>query len=167
MMPRKSRARSHPHAKLPRDQLSKIKLRCPQRILVDGLPSDITQRELRQRNWYSQFGTIVSITINKPYHPSNPASAMITFKTQRARDDAIGFTNKCICDDGRKLKATHGWNHYCPQFLNNKKCKWSQCPHSHQWIKNIEQDEIKESTLKSFQSIPCGLRKLIFFKNHD
>ncbi len=69
--------------------------------------------------------------------------------------NAINFCNKFIFDDGRKLKATFGTQHYCGWFIAaNRKCTNVCCGFRHSWCK--PSDIITQKDINDFKAIPAG-----------
>ena len=132
----------HPHSALSQDKAKLIKIRNKNICVVDGLPKDITRDAVKSKNWYGRFEGIVKVEMKRRKKELEWSSAWITFDKQKQRDDAIIFTNSCTFDDGRILKAMHGWNYYCKHFLNNKKCPKTKCQDIHEWVKDPINDII-------------------------
>ena len=157
-----NRADVHPHAKLPKDKLQLIKIRNKCICIVDGLPKDITVDELKSQEWYGGFNKVIKIEIKKHKHKKKDkssinASAWITFHNQRPRDDAIEYTNNMYFEDGRVLKATHGYHYYCKHFINNKKCTKKNCQNVHQWVYDPKEDVFSYGAWNNYLSRPCGI----------
>lgn len=149
---------SHPHSKIPKEDLQFIKIRNKCICIVDGLPKDITVDKLKSDEWYGTFNKVIKIEIKKRRRKKdNPVSAWITFSHQRPRDDAIEYTNNMYFEDGRILKATHGYNYYCKQFINNKKCNNKNCQNVHQWVYDTKEDIFSAHAWRNYLSRPCGI----------
>lgn len=158
-----NRANVHPHSKLPKEKLQLIKLRNKCICIVDGLPKDITVDELKSEEWYGGFNVIKieikKLKTKKRDNSTMNASAWITFPHPRPRDDAIQYTNNMYFEDGRVLKATHGYNHYCKHFINNKKCTKKNCEDHHEWIQDVSMDSgiYSYNSWIKYLSRPCGI----------
>eukprot|EP01083_Nonionella_stella_P196310 722474_1 len=147
-----------PHGNLTAEELINIKIRKRNVCYVVGLPIHVaTETKLRTQEWFGQFGNIATIAINRNSKSiqANSIPAHITYDNDISALNAINFCNKFIFDDGRKLKATFGTQHYCRWFIAaNKKCTNVFCGFRHSWCK--PSDIIAQKDINDFKAIPAG-----------
>ena len=148
-----------PHGDLTPEQLINIKIRKRNVCYVVGLPISVaTEQKLRAHEWFGQFGTIATIAINRNQKSTlaNSIPAHITYDNNISALNAINFCNKFVFDDGRKLKATFGTQHYCRWFISiNKKCTNVYCGFRHSWCR--ADDIITAKDIADFKGI-CPLQ---------
>eukprot|EP01083_Nonionella_stella_P120270 360255_1 len=109
-----------PHGSLSAEELINIKIRKRNVCHVVGLPIDMAnEQKLRTHEWFGQFGNITKIAIhrNSKSIQENSISTHITYDNDISALNAINSCNKFISDDGRKLKARFGAQHYCLSFI--------------------------------------------------
>eukprot|EP01083_Nonionella_stella_P051619 137057_1 len=147
-----------PHGSLSAEELINIKIRKRNVCYVVGLPIHVaTEQKLRTQEWFGQFGNIATIAINRNSKSiqANSIPAHITYDNDISALNAINFCNKFIFDDGRKLKATFGTQHYCRWFIAaNKKCTNVFCGFRHSWCR--VEDIITQKDINDFKAIPAG-----------
>ena len=147
-----------PHGDLTPERLINIKIRKRNVCYVVGLPIHVaTEERLRAQEWFGQFGTIATIAINRNQKSTlaNSIPAHITYDNNISALNAINFCNKFVFDDGRKLKATFGTQHYCRWFISiNKKCTNVYCGFRHSWCR--ADDIITAKDIADFKGI-CPL----------
>mmetsp|Transcript_15190 Transcript_15190/g.23836 ORF Transcript_15190/g.23836 Transcript_15190/m.23836 type:complete len:555 (+) Transcript_15190:211-1875(+) len=147
-----------PHGNLSAEELINIKIRKRNVCYVVGLPIHIaTEEKLRSQEWFGQFGNIATIAINRNSKSiqANSIPAHITYDNDMSALNAINFCNKFVFDDGRKLKATFGTQHYCRWFIAaNKKCTNVFCGFRHSWCR--PEDIITQKDINDFKAIPAG-----------
>ena len=147
----------YPHGNLSSEELINIKIRKRNVCYVVGLPIHIaTEQKLRSSEWFGQFGNIATIAINRNSKSiqANSIPAHITYDNDISALNAINFCNKFIFDDGRKLKATFGTQHYCRWFIAaNKKCTNVFCGFRHSWCR--PQDIITQKDINDFKGMLC------------
>merc|ERR1719189_2672765 len=147
-----------PHGNLTPEQLINIKIRKRNVCYVVGLPIHVaTEQKLRAQEWFGQFGNVATIAINRNQKSTlaNSIPAHITYDNNISALNAINFCNKFIFDDGRKLKATFGTQHYCRWFISaNKKCTNVYCGFRHSWCR--ADDIITQKDIADFKAIPAG-----------
>jgi len=147
-----------PHGNLTPEQLINIKIRKRNVCYVVGLPIHVaTEQKLRAQEWFGQFGSIATIAINRNQKSTlaNSIPAHITYDNNISALNAINFCNKFVFDDGRKLKATFGTQHYCRWFISvNKKCTNVYCGFRHSWCR--ADDIITAKDIADFKAIPAG-----------
>ena len=106
-------------------------------VYVTGLGPDIADEALlAQEEYFGQYGQIKKIIITKdkvfnskvPYEPSY--SAYITYASDKEASLAIQTVGEVIRED-RIIKASYGTTNYCYFFINDQKCKKSDCPFLH------------------------------------
>ena len=149
---------ANPHGNLTPEELINIKIRKRNVCYVVGLPIHVANElTLRSNSWFGKFGTIATIAINKNAKSiqANSIPAHITYDNDVSALNAINFCNKFIFDDGRKLKATFGTQHYCRWFIaQNKKCTNVFCGFRHSWCRY--EDIITQKDINDFKAIPAG-----------
>eukprot|EP01084_Bolivina_argentea_P114209 203384_1 len=146
-----------PHGNLTAEELINIKIRKRNVCYVVGLPIHVaTETKLRTQEWFSQFGNITTIAINLNSKSIQTSSipAHITYDNDISALNAINFCNKFIFDNGRKLKATFGTQHYCRLFILGNKCTNVFCGFRHSWCK--PSDIITQKDINDFKAIPSG-----------
>merc|ERR1712130_427988 len=147
-----------PHGNLSNEELINIKIRKRNVCYVVGLPLHIaTESKLRSSAWFGRFGNIATIAINRNSKSmqANSIPAHITYDNDVSALYAINFCNKYIFEDGRKLKATFGTQHYCRWFIAaNKKCTNVFCGFRHSWC--WPSDIISQKDINAFKAIPAG-----------
>merc|ERR1719242_2787216 len=147
-----------PHGNLSAEELINIKIRKRNVCYVVGLPIHVaTEIKLRSNEWFGQFGNIATIAINRNSKSiqANSIPAHITYDNDISALNAINFCNKFIFNDGRKLKATFGTQHYCRWFIAaNKKCTNVFCGFRHSWCRHS--DIITQKDIADFKAIPAG-----------
>ena len=144
-----------PHGNFSAEELINIKIRKRNVCYVVGLPIHVaTEIKMRSNEWFGQFGNIATIAINRNSKSiqANSIPAHITYDNDISALNAINFCNKFIFNDGRKLKATFGTQHYCRWFIAaNKKCTNVFCGFRHSWCR--DSDIITQKDINDFKGM--------------
>ena len=128
---------SKPPKKTSAPELSNARIIQRNLVYVTGLGPDIADEALlAQEEYFGQYGQIKKIIITKdkvfnskvPYEPSY--SAYITYASDKEASLAIQTVGEVIRED-RIIKASYGTTNYCYFFINDQKCKKSDCPFLH------------------------------------
>eukprot|EP01083_Nonionella_stella_P280293 953510_1 len=147
-----------PHGSLSAKELINIKIRKRNVCYVVGLPIDMAnEQKLRTHEWFGRFGNIIKIAIRRN-KKANSISTHITYDNDISALNAINSCNNFIfiSDDGRKLKARFGAQHYCRSFITPiKKCIKKPCGRLHSWC--AVEDIITQKEINDFNAIHSGV----------
>eukprot|EP00762_Andalucia_godoyi_P006083 ANDGO_00369.mRNA.1 General negative regulator of transcription subunit 4 len=104
-------------------------------VYVVGLPPSLAREDLlRSPEYFSQYGKILKLVVNKPHSQQNPRSssfsAYVTFAEPIAARAAIENVDGVVVDD-RTIKASFGTTKYCSYFLRGIQCTNPECMYLH------------------------------------
>ena len=105
-------------------------------LYVIGLSPNVAKEEtLRRYEYFSQYGRILTVTINKEkaFQSENQGlcfSAYINYASEREASLAILAVDQFVFD-GRLLRASYGRTKYCRFFLKGTNCLNHECPYLH------------------------------------
>ena len=117
-------------------KLSTVRILQRNTLYVIGLSPNVAKEEtLRRYEYFSQYGRIVSVSINKEkaFQSENQGlcySAYINYSSEREASLSILAVDQFVFD-GRLLHASFGRTKYCRFFLKGTNCLNHECPYLH------------------------------------
>lgn len=117
-------------------------------MFVVGLPSNITEFELRKQENFGKFGKINKVTLTRMAPPSNNnnntsisqhsnsqcQSAYVMFARIEDTLQAIKALNSSQHQFGKSIKASLGTTKYCSRFTKGQQCLKSECMYLHEAV---------------------------------
>ena len=85
---------------------------------------------LSQYQFFGQFGAIHSIRILEVVAVNDPQRVFVRFTSESSAMGAIAW---CKAHPLLFMDAGHGYQKYCPKFLNKRQCTKANCRNRHSW----------------------------------